>query len=108
MKTARGTAGGFLHLIQIRFPLPVLDLLTYERTPSGRERGFCARSRASRQQLLARVVILCFQTPRKRGSEAAQRRHGDIAGAGGYFVVAERRASQKDPAARHWRLRHII
>jgi hypothetical protein len=54
------------------------------------------------------VVILCFQTPRKRGSEAAQRRHGGNSWRGWFFYVFKRSASQEDPAARHWRLRHII
>ena len=30
LKTSRGAAGGFLHLIQIRFPLPVLDPVAVE------------------------------------------------------------------------------
>ena len=40
------------------FSIRVLLLSAYEGTPSAREREFCTRSRAPRQQLLARFVVI--------------------------------------------------
>ena len=48
VETRSRFASGFLHLIIIRFPLPVLSLSAYACTPSGRERGFCTRLRLPR------------------------------------------------------------